>query len=59
MTASGKIRKFVLRDCSIIRGAPIGRRNGFVLTITHLAFYAGWPNAIIAITVAKDVFERR
>ena len=28
-------------------------------TITHLAFYSGWPNAITAITVAKDVFEKR
>jgi alkylhydroperoxidase/carboxymuconolactone decarboxylase family protein YurZ/putative intracellular protease/amidase len=24
--------------------------------ITHLAFYSGWPNAISALTVAKDVF---
>jgi 4-carboxymuconolactone decarboxylase len=24
--------------------------------ITHLAFYAGWPKAMSAITVAKDVF---
>ena len=28
-------------------------------TITHLAFYSGWPNAITAITVAKEVFEKR
>ena len=27
--------------------------------ITHLAFYAGWPNAMSAAAVAKDVFERR
>jgi hypothetical protein len=26
--------------------------------ITHLAFYAGWPNAVTAISVAKDVFKR-
>jgi 4-carboxymuconolactone decarboxylase len=26
-------------------------------TITHLAFYAGWPNAITAVGVARDVFE--
>ena len=24
--------------------------------ITHLAFYAGWPKAMTAITVAKEVF---
>ena len=28
-----------------------------VETITHLAFYAGWPSAITAITVAKEVFK--
>ena len=27
--------------------------------ITHLAFYAGWPNAFSALTVMKDVFEKR
>ena len=27
--------------------------------ITHLACYAGWPNAFSALPVAKDVFERR
>ncbi len=25
-------------------------------TIVHLAFYAGWPRAMSAITVAKQVF---
>ena len=28
-------------------------------TVTHLAFYAGWPNAFSALPVAKDVFEKR
>jgi 4-carboxymuconolactone decarboxylase len=27
--------------------------------IAHLAFYAGWPNAMSAVPVAKDVFEKR
>jgi 4-carboxymuconolactone decarboxylase len=27
--------------------------------ITHLAFYAGWPNAFSAVAFAKDVFEKR
>jgi 4-carboxymuconolactone decarboxylase len=27
--------------------------------ITHLAFYAGWPNVFSALPVAKDVFEKR
>jgi 4-carboxymuconolactone decarboxylase len=26
-------------------------------TITHLGFYAGWPSAMTAIAVAKEVFE--
>lgn len=28
-----------------------------VEAITHLAFYCGWPKAMSAITVAKDVFQ--
>ncbi|MDX6585171.1 MAG: 4-carboxymuconolactone decarboxylase [Solirubrobacterales bacterium] len=28
-----------------------------VETIVHLAFYAGWPRAMSAITVAKQLFE--
>jgi len=40
------------------------RENGvtqeeLVETITHLAFYAGWPNAITAIAVAREVFEKK
>ena len=27
--------------------------------ITHLAFYAGWPNAMSAVSVAKTIFEAR
>ncbi|AZK47958.1 carboxymuconolactone decarboxylase family protein [Paenibacillus lentus] len=27
-------------------------------TITHLAFYAGWPKAMSAITVAKEIFSK-
>ncbi len=28
-----------------------------VEAITHIAFYAGWPNAMTAITTAKKLFE--
>ena len=40
------------------------RENGvtqdeLVETITHLAFYAGWPSAVTAISVAKEVFEKK
>jgi 4-carboxymuconolactone decarboxylase len=27
--------------------------------LTHLAFYAGWPNAMSAVPVFKTVFEAR
>jgi len=27
--------------------------------VTHLALYAGWPNAISALPFVKDVFEKR
>jgi 4-carboxymuconolactone decarboxylase len=30
-----------------------------VESITHLAFYAGWPSAISAVTVARDVLEQK
>lgn len=30
-----------------------------IALITHLAFYSGWPNAISAAGVAKDVFAQR
>jgi 4-carboxymuconolactone decarboxylase len=40
------------------------RDNGVTLeelveTITHLAFYAGWPNAVTAIGVAREIFEKK
>jgi 4-carboxymuconolactone decarboxylase len=30
-----------------------------VATITHLAFYAGWPPAMTALGVAREVFKAR
>ncbi|NOT61534.1 MAG: cupin domain-containing protein [Acidobacteria bacterium] len=30
-----------------------------VETITHLAFYAGWPNAVSALAVAREVFQQQ
>ncbi|WP_321477359.1 carboxymuconolactone decarboxylase family protein [uncultured Paludibaculum sp.] len=42
----------------------IARQNGvtqeeLIETITHLAFYAGWPNAVTAIGIAREVFEKK
>jgi 4-carboxymuconolactone decarboxylase len=41
----------------------LARTNGvtegeLIETITHLAFYAGWPSAVTAIGVAREVFNR-
>lgn len=27
--------------------------------ITHLAFYSGWPNAVTAIGIAREVFQKK
>lgn len=40
-----------------------GKDNGLTQTevveaITHVAFYVGWPKAMTAITIAKDVFTK-
>lgn len=40
----------------------LARKNGvteteLVETITQLAFYTGWPNAVTAIGIARDVFK--
>jgi 4-carboxymuconolactone decarboxylase len=32
-------------------------RDEIVEVITHLAFYAGWPNAMTAINLAKKIFR--
>jgi 4-carboxymuconolactone decarboxylase len=41
----------------------VARQNGvteeeLIESITHLAFYAGWPNAVTAVAVAKEVFQK-
>jgi 4-carboxymuconolactone decarboxylase len=42
----------------------VARQNGVTETeiveaITHLAFYAGWPNAVSAVAVAREVFAQK
>jgi 4-carboxymuconolactone decarboxylase len=34
-------------------------KDEVIETITHLAFYAGWPNAVTAVAVAKEVFDKK
>ena len=33
-------------------------KEELVEVITHLAFYSGWPNAMTAILLAKEVFSK-
>jgi 4-carboxymuconolactone decarboxylase len=33
-------------------------KEELVEVITHLAFYSGWPNAMSAIMIAKEVFSK-
>lgn len=42
----------------------LARQNGvteteIVETITQLAFYSGWPNAVSAVAVAREVFKQK
>ncbi len=42
----------------------LARQNGvtqeeIVEVITHLAFYAGWPSAVTAVGIAREVFNRK
>jgi 4-carboxymuconolactone decarboxylase len=34
------------------------KKEELVEVITHLAFYAGWPSAMSAIMVAKEIFSK-
>jgi 4-carboxymuconolactone decarboxylase len=44
----------------LIRGRDNGvQQEEVVEIITHLAFYAGWPNAVSAIATAKEVYEKK
>jgi 4-carboxymuconolactone decarboxylase len=42
----------------------LGLQNGLtepelVEVLTHLAFYAGWPSAVTAVGVAREVFQNK
>jgi 4-carboxymuconolactone decarboxylase len=41
----------------------LGLQNGLtkdeiVETITHMAFYSGWPSAVSSLAIAKEVFQK-
>jgi 4-carboxymuconolactone decarboxylase len=55
LTASGNTDQLVYH-------LGLAKENGateveLIEAITHLAFYAGWPKAMSAMTVAKQVFH--
>jgi 4-carboxymuconolactone decarboxylase len=35
------------------------KKEELIEVITHLAFYAGWPNAMSAICIAKELFAKK
>ena len=35
------------------------KKEELIEAITHLAFYSGWPNAMTAIMVAKELLSKR
>src|SRR3954467_14053874 len=42
----------------------LARQNGvteeeLIETITHMAFYSGWPSAVSAVAIAKEVFQNK
>lgn len=34
------------------------KKQELIEEITHLAFYSGWPTAVNAVTVAKEIFSK-
>lgn len=34
------------------------KKEELIEAITHLAFYSGWPNAITAVMIAKEMFSK-
>ncbi len=34
------------------------KKEELIEAITHLAFYSGWPNAVSAMTIAKEIFSK-
>jgi 4-carboxymuconolactone decarboxylase len=35
------------------------KKEELIEVITHLAFYSGWPNAMSAILIAKELFSKK
>lgn len=62
VTLTALISKGIV-DSSLTYHLTTARKNGVTRTemaeiLTHLAFYAGWPNAWAAFRMAKDVYAQ-
>src|ERR1700736_3818411 len=57
LIASGQVAQITYHLNRAIDNGLTQQQAGEV--VTHLAFYAGWPNAFSALPVLKDVFEKR
>lgn len=57
LIASGQVAKVAYHLNRAMDNGLTQRQASEVLT--HLAFYAGWPNVFSALPVAKEVFEKR
>lgn len=56
MTVSAQNRPDQLRShlvCAKVNGLT---EEQLVETITHMAFYSGWPSAVSAVAIARQVF---
>ena len=56
LIATGKTEQMDFHFSTAIRNGVT--EEELVEMITHLAFYAGWPNAISAVTRAKALFAK-
>jgi 4-carboxymuconolactone decarboxylase len=57
LIASGQVAQITYHLNRAMDNGLTQRQAGEV--VTHLAYYAGWPNAFSALPVVKDVFDKR
>lgn len=57
LIASGQVAQVTFHLNKAMDNGLTAEQAGEV--VTHLAFYAGWPNAFSAVSVVKDVTEKR
>jgi 4-carboxymuconolactone decarboxylase len=57
LIASGQVAQIAFHLTKAMDNGLTAEQAGEV--VTHLAFYSGWPTAFSAVTVVKDVIEKR